>query len=283
MLELTAEPSFRGLESASRGRELVLGSRIVQAAAELGLILSDANAKFRGTVSNAQLVLLERTLLDPPRSKALSRWGDEVRQALGDAELVPYVWHLVSHAEGDGLRKKTTRRISGPDNAFGGLQESTETAQAWAVSLQTAQTLGARRMVLRTPASLTPGPVGRRRIERFIRDRQAQDLEIVWEPEGLWEQVETLTFAQSLGVHPLVPAFVGGRPVRSELDSDDRILVGRNAWLRVDGSGRTDRIGPDQLDALLDHVEACPNATIIFAGRRAQKNLGEFAEALDSF
>lgn len=262
---------------------MVLGSPIVQPAAELGLILSDANAKFRGTVSNAQLVLLERTLLDPPRTKALAQWADEVRRAFEGAELIPYVWHLVSHAPSDGLLAKTTRRISGPEAAFGGLQDTKETQQALEVSRQVAQTLDARRIVLRTPASLSPGPVGRRRIEAFARARREEGLEVIWEPGGLWEPVETLTFAQSTSIVPLMSAFVGGRPIRSEHDADDRVLVGRGAWLRVDGSGRTDRIGPDQIDALLDHLEVCPKTTIIFTGRRARQNLNEFAEALEEF
>jgi len=243
-----------------------------------GLILSVDNA--RGTTPDERigLVLLERTLLDPPRAAATARWCARVRQRFPAAELVPYTWHLVSHAREDGLRERSTRRPAGDEHAFGGLQTTPEVQRAWDVTRLAAQGCAATRIALRTPPSITPGGLGRKRLRDFVAARTAEGLRTIWEPEGLWERADTLAFAAELGVDPLVPAFEGGRPRWTE--EGGSLLVGRTAMLRVDGTGPRARIDARQVDALADHVAEHPDVVLVFAGPRALANLTELEREL---
>jgi hypothetical protein len=231
----------------------------------LGLILGDANVhRLKSAADDVQLLLLERTLLDPPRAAAAARWGEMLRQQFPNAELLPYVWHLISHAVEDGLRDRGSRGLAGDPHTFGGLQPTPQNDQAWNAFEQCVEALGAKRVVLRTPISITPGALGRRRIRAFVDKHR--DCGFVWEPQGLWTPSEAAGFAKDVPLTLLHPAFEGGRPI-DDVDDD--------AWLRVDPVGRHAKLGGAQLDALADRLDALDGrgAVIVFSGPHALTNL----------
>lgn len=223
------------------------------------------------------VVLLERTLFEPPRASAAGRWATQVRRLFPNAEVIPYAWHLLSHGPDDGLRGLSSRTLEGEPHRFGSLQDSDEVARAWEAVRPCYDALGAKRIVVRTPASLTPGALGRKRLQGFVEKRRADGFEIVWEPEGLWAPAEACAFAASLNITAMGPAFVAGRP---NTDEDPEVLYDRGAWLRVDAMGRRPRLSADQLDALADHLDVVPNATLVFAGPRALANLEATADSV---
>lgn len=245
----------------------------------LGLLLNETNARRQRTpLPEVRLLLVERTLFDPPRAGAARRWLASIRRTFPGAEVVPYVWHLVSHGPEDGLREGSTRKLEGSAHAFGHLQGTTEVAQAWTSARECYRALESRRVVLRTPAGVSPGPVGRDRIREFVAQRQAEGFAVVWEPEGLWEPALACQFGRELGIEVLVRGFHAGRPIRDP--EQEGGLVAKGAWIRVDGVGRRPRMSGDQLDALLEHASVEPEAVIVFAGPRAITNLEAFREAL---
>ena len=162
------------------------------------------------------------------------------------------------------------------------------------------EAMEASTVVLRTPPSVTPGALGRARIRAFVEARRAETLpapqatdpegpakealpgegagiQVVWEPEGLWEPPVAAAFAREAGVSLLLPAFAGGRALRNE-DGDGLVVPG--AWLRVDGSGPRQAIHGGVVDDLLEHAETAEHTVLVFAGPRAHANLGLVADAL---
>ena len=246
----------------------------------LGVLLSDNNGRRqRKPMPQVDMVLLERTLFEPPRAGAAGRWAEHVRRLFPNAEIIPYAWHLLSHGPDDGLRGLSSRSLEGEAHKFGGLQDSDEVARAWEAVRPCYEALEAKRIALRTPASLTPGAVGRKRLQTFVERRRADGFDIVWEPDGLWSAPEVAALAGSLKVTALGPAFVAGRP-NTEAE-DPEVLYHRSAWLRIDAMGRRPRLSADQLDALADHVDVVPQSTLIFAGPKALANLEAAADSLE--
>jgi hypothetical protein len=245
----------------------------------LGLLLTQHNARARkGADPRVGLLLLERTLLDPPRAAAAKRWGDQIRRAFPNAKLMPYAWHLVSHGPEEHMGEHTTRTLAGPPHLFGGLQDSPQTRQAWEVTRLCLEAMGSTTVVVRTPPSVTPGGLGRARIRAFVEARRAEGIEVVWEPQGLWEPPMAAAFAKEIGATLLLPAFAGGRALRHE-DGDGLAVPG--AWLRVDGSGPRQGIHGGIIDELLDHADSASDDTVIvLAGPRAHANLGLVSDAL---
>ncbi|MCR9162694.1 MAG: hypothetical protein ACE37F_03005 [Nannocystaceae bacterium] len=248
--------------------------------ANLGLLLSDNNARRqRKPMPLVDVVLLERTLFEPPRASAAGRWATQVRRLFPNAEVIPYGWHLLTHGPDDGLRGLSSRSLEGQPHKFGGLQSSDEVARAWEAVRPCYEALGAKRIVIRTPASLTPGAVGRKRLQSFVEQRRADGYELVWEPEGLWSPSEAANLAASLKITAMGPAFVAGRP---NTDEDPEVLYHRSAWLRVDAMGRRPRLSADQLDAIADHADVVTSPTFVFAGPKALANLEATADSLGS-
>lgn len=244
----------------------------------LGLLLSQHNARARKSPDpRVERLLLERTLLDPPRAAAAKRWAPQIRRAFPAAQQVPYVWHLVSHGPEERMAHKTSRTLEGPPHLFGGVQDSPQTRQAWEVTRLCAEAMGSTMVALRTPPSVTPGALGRARIRAFVEARRAEGLQVVWEPEGLWEAPVAAAFARELRAELLLPAFAGGRALRNE-DGDGLVVPG--VWLRVDGSGPRQTIHGDTVDDLVDHAETAESTVMVFAGPRAHANLGLVADAL---
>jgi hypothetical protein len=191
-----------------------------------------------------------------------------LRRSFGAAELVPYAWHLVTHATEDGIAGRSSRTLSGPAHAFGHLQATREVKQAWNASLVGLQALESTKIVVRTPVGISPGPVGRKRLRSFVEEHQTPSVQIVWEPQGIWETAQAIDFARSLRIPVLVSAFDGAQPCWTSQDIDASV------WLRVDGlGGPKGRVGTHQLDQLIELYSERPNVTVVFAGTRAFQNL----------
>lgn len=247
------------------------------AAPRLGIIIADEKAIRAGRPDDpVDLVVLRSTLINPPRAAGAKKLAAQLRELHPEAALVPYIWHLVSHGPSDGLREHGTRSLPGDARAFGHLQDSAEVRQAWEIVHQCALALEAKELVLRTPASFTPGALYRQRLKQFAAARAAEGLRLVWEAEGLWEPKSTLAVARELDLTTIVPAFDGtGRPFKGTLD---------RRWLRVDGAGPTTRLRPALAEALLFAVdERDEPATILFGGPRGYANLRAFAKTVEDF
>lgn len=242
-----------------------------------GVILASDNSRAGRADERVGVVLLERTLIDPPRLPAMTRWAGAVRRRFPNAQQLPYAWHLVSHAREDGLRARASRRPAGEDHELGGLQRTAAVARAWEVSRLCAQACNSSTVVLRTGTSLTPGAIGRKRLREFVEARRAEGIALVWEPEGLWDDDVAVAFARELGVELLVPAFAGGRPRRAEGSS---LIVDARAWLRIDGVGARGGLEGQHIDALLEHLDQAPDAKLVFSGPRALRHLGLVASEL---
>lgn len=245
----------------------------------LGLLLSGENARAGAPDPRVAVVLLERTLFEPPRLAAMQRWSGAIRRRFPQAELVPYVWHWISHSREDGLRTRAARRPAGADHELGALLASEAATQAWEITRLCVQATGGARVVLRTGASLTPGALGRKRLRAFVEARRAEGLGVIWEPEGLWEPDTAQQLAHELGITLLCAAFEGGRP-RYEAQGGD-VLVSRAVWLRADGVGAARRLDAGAIDALAMHIDVVPDTTIVFTGPRALPHLGALHAQLD--
>jgi len=247
--------------------------------ARFGFLLNEANARgLRSPLHDVDLVLTERTFFDPPRAAAAKRWLAQIERTFPDAEVMPYVWHLVTHAVEDGIQTRTNRTLPGHPHAFGHLQDTAEVAEAWQSSLPCYRAMEAKTIVLRTPSGVTPGAVGRQRLRRFVEQRRADGLNIVWEPDGLWEPFQASHFSQELGITPMARGFSAGQAV-PDPTNPDRIL-GPGIWIRAESISSRPRLSPDQIDDLVAHVEVEPETVLIFGGPLALANFTAVQAAL---
>jgi len=246
----------------------------------LGIVLNETNAIRAKPDRRVGLVLLERTFYDPPRRAAMVRWTQQIRRSFPAATVVPYTWHLASHGPDDSTRQHATRTLAGEPGKIGSLQLNAETQPAWDVTEICREACEAQQIVVRTPPSLTPGMLGRRRLQKVAEAQQAKGVSLIWEPSGLWEATEALAFGREIGAKVIFPAFEGGRP--SYVSEGSLDLVGFGAWLGVAPVGARQNLSGDQVDALVDHAEEHPDSVMIFSGRRALAGIRTVGEALEA-
>lgn len=219
-----------------------------------------------------ELVLLRSTLLEMPRAAAARGLADRIHKAAPQAEIVPYAWHLVTHAHDDALGQRGTRTLPGEPQQFGHLGDTSQVEEAWSATARAAEAFGASTVVLRTPPSFAPGVRGRRRLEKFVQRRREEGMRLVWEPEGLWEPDELSLLAQQLDLTLLTPPPAEGR------------VVLEHRWLLPGSGGSAADLRGSAADSLLYDVlnEASDGSiTVVFAGGLALKNLRAFRRAFE--
>ncbi|MGB1700182.1 MAG: hypothetical protein ACPHRO_09530, partial [Nannocystaceae bacterium] len=134
-------------------------------------------------------VWLRGPMLNMPRGQGASRLREQLHRRIGkDTQLGLYAWHYLTHRSEDPLPGRGTRTLtidatSGP---CGHLQDTPACQSALEASTRALQELGGRTLVLATPSSMTPGSLGRRRLAGFFERCQGLDIDLVWEPTGLW-------------------------------------------------------------------------------------------------
>ncbi len=245
--------------------------------AKLGILISDLKAlRAARSEDPVDVVVLQTTLINPPRAAGARSLVEQIRRAHPRAEIVPYVWHYVSHGLRDGLRDLGSRTLPGAPEAFGLLQDTEEVRAAWETSLACAQALEARRIVLRTPPSLSPGPRDRAKFETWLKGPlAASGMGLIWEPEGLWEPPQIAGLCRRHSIDAMAPAFyVTGRAREESLFA---------SWLRVDGGGALHRMTPAHAENLLfalDDRADGGDKTIVFAGARGHGNLRQYHRSM---
>jgi hypothetical protein len=221
----------------------------------VGIVL-DAQSQLRPH-AEIDIVAARWTLLEAPRAPGARALGAAVRAAHGTADLWVYAWHYVTHRPEDGVAGRARRTLTGDHGHF----RSTEAVRsAWDTTARLAAESGARGVILRTPASFTPGSQARAALRAFA-DRS--DIPLAWEPEGLWEPEPASDFARELGVRLILKtAFSHELPGRAE------------DWVAVE-----QRLGGAARDALAEGL--LEGRTVLFAGdpyrsaRRARRDADE--------
>lgn len=120
-----------------------------------------------------------------------------------------------------------------------------------------AQTLGARWLVVRTPATVQPSARSRARLERLVKALEGAAEGIAWEPRGVWSDEEMIAVAEELGV----------TLVRDLAEHD--APPGDVVYTRLLGLGRNARIGSGAIERVSERLEDATLGFVIVEGQGA--------------
>ena len=220
-------------------------------------------------------VWLRGTLLNMPRGQGATRLSEQLRRRLPAMSSVGlYAWHYLTHRQEDPLPGRGTRTLqldadSGP---CGHLQDTSVCEAALEASIRALRELGGRSLILATPASMTPGALGRRRLRAFLERHEASELELVWEPTGLWTPADMASVVRGTSAR----CVLADSEIGDTLDPTD-------ACVRVGGAGQPVRLSDAQAESLAFRLEdsaAAQAIRVVFAGPRAFSNLRSFQKVL---
>jgi uncharacterized protein YecE (DUF72 family) len=126
-----------------------------------------------------------------------------------------------------------------------------------AATREAAQALGARWLLVRTPASVTPSARSRARLARLVAALGGAAEGIAWEPRGIWTDEEVLAVAEELGV----------TPVRDLAEHEPP--PGDVVYTRLIGLGRNLRIGSGAIERVAERLEDATLAFVVVEGQGA--------------
>lgn len=221
-------------------------------------------------------VWLRGTMLNMPRAQGASRLHEQLRRRLPkNARLGLYAWHYLTHRQGDALPGRGTRtlQVDAESGACGHLQDTSVCGAALDASVRALRELGGGALILATPSSMTPGVLGRQRLRSFLDRCEPLDLEIVWEPTGLWTVPDVLSTVRD----------TSARGVLAETDLRGDSPVADRSWVRVGGGGQAVHLSNAQAESLAFRLVDCfegDTARVVFSGPRAFSNLRSFQKAI---
>jgi len=135
--------------------------------------------------------------------------------------------------------------------------ESEPVEQELAGTLSTAQALGARFIVLRTPSTARPVPRTRARLARVVELLKPAETAIVWEPSGLLAEADSEMVAEELGVT------LARDPARDDLPA------GEVAYGRISSLGSGGRVRSSAIERAAERLAIFPEAYVIIEGDNA--------------
>jgi uncharacterized protein YecE (DUF72 family) len=111
--------------------------------------------------------------------------------------------------------------------------------------------LGARWLVLRTPATVMPGARSRRKLAELVTKLEPGERRIAWEPQGVWDPDEAEELAATLNV-TLVRDL-----------SRDEAPAGPVVYTRLRALGTGSRLTSGTAERLVDELASCEEAYVV--------------------
>lgn len=143
-------------------------------------------------------------------------------------------------------------------------------AELVAATRKAAETVGARWLLLRTPASVGPSARTRARLARVVEQLKGAAAGLAWEPRGAWTDDELVEVASELEL-ALVRDLAEQEPPPSPVVYTRLLALGRNSRL---GSGAIERVA--------ERLEGVEEAFIVIEGeggggvaKRLRQTMGE--------
>jgi len=170
-------------------------------------------------------VEIQQTFYQPPQLKTLARWRNEMP---ADFEFTLKAWQLITHDAKSPTYRRLRRKLSATEREEAGYFRPTAIVkEAWAVTLASAEALGARTILFQCPASFKPSRENVTALDRFFSNLDRRDLNLCWEPRGDWDKDLVRSICTRLQLSHVVD------PFSSKTETPDKCyfrLHGRHGW-----------------------------------------------------
>jgi hypothetical protein len=161
--------------------------------------------------------------------------------------------------------------------ALGDLASSTLDAAVVDATRRAAETLSARWLVVRTPASAAPSSRTRKRLAELVTALRGAATAIAWEPRGPWTDEEVVALAAELDI----------ALVRDLAEQDPP--PGPVLYTRLLALGRNSRLGSGAIERVTERLDGVEEAFIMIEGeggagvaKRIRASVGEVMAEADA-
>lgn len=192
---------------------------------------------------------------NPPKIKTLNRWR-------------------VDSPKGFAFLLRADRSVEVGLAAAGGGEFSETFSTGWSETLERAQALAAKAIVLRTPIGFSPGNDQRAAVEAFANKFAAEaNRPVIWEAQGMWDTEATREWASKLG---LIYAYDPFLAMRDELPFGH----GDAAFVIQERAGMRREFDRYDIRGLLDRLGSYNRVFVMLRGRFKWEHARHFADLL---
>lgn len=128
-------------------------------------------------------VEIQQTFYDPRVEGFLERIREE---APGGFEFTVKAWMLVTHEYNPRLWRRLKSPVPGGRESYGFFRDNEYVRWAWEETVKAARRVGARIIVLQSPASFKPTRENLDRLRGFLEKYWPEGYLLAWEPRGEW-------------------------------------------------------------------------------------------------
>ncbi|MFN2384861.1 MAG: DUF72 domain-containing protein [Thermoanaerobaculia bacterium] len=152
------------------------------------------------------LVEVQQTFYEPPRTLTLSRWRAAMPPGF---EFTLKAWQLITHqASSRTYRRLRTPLSPGEAEECGAFRWTPVVRRAWTRTLECARLLHATAVLFQCPASFRPTEENLDNLRRFFRETgPTPGLRYLWEPRGEWETALVESICRELDLTHVVDPF----------------------------------------------------------------------------
>ena len=129
------------------------------------------------------VVEIQQTFYDPRVGGFLERIRSEAPSGF---EFTVKAWMLVTHQYNSKLWRRLKSPVPGGKDDYGFFKDNEIVRWAWEETVRAAETVGAKIIVLQTPASFKPTGENLARLETFLGKYWPDGYMLAWEPRGEW-------------------------------------------------------------------------------------------------
>ncbi|MFB6350177.1 MAG: hypothetical protein ABEN55_19380, partial [Bradymonadaceae bacterium] len=146
--------------------------------------------------------------------------------------------------------------------------------QAWDVTLERADALAARALMIPTGPNFTPGESHRQFLRAFVDILGEQtDAALIWEPSGLWTRDQRVEFADKLGIAPVYDPFIAER-------EEHEFTHGDVAFTITERAGRRRQYDTFDFKSLIGWTQNYDRVFALLRGRHKWKHAQKMKAAL---
>ena len=149
------------------------------------------------------------------------------------------------------------------------------TRRGWELTLQRADALAAKALVLPTPISFSPGTASREQLKALSSELMATfSKPVIWEPQGMWDPILIRPWAADLGLTVAHDPFLALREDEGLGSGDAAFLISERAGMRRD----FDRY---DISSLLNELTSHDRAFFLLRGQYKWRHASIFRDLLE--
>jgi uncharacterized protein YecE (DUF72 family) len=132
------------------------------------------------------VVEVQQIFYQPPQVETLRRWRE---QAPEDFEFTLKAWQLITHDSASPTYRRMKRELTDDERETCGSFRPTEIVrEAWKVTRDCAEALGATRILFQCPARFKPTAANVENLRNFFSSVARAKFVFMWEPRGEWSR-----------------------------------------------------------------------------------------------